>query len=68
MPMLAAMSKQKLTTITMRPTKTVNQYYHKLYQLWEHADTPINERINKFKLTLKLLVLNALLAIKYTSI
>ena len=37
MPMLAATSKREINTITMRPTESVNQYYHRLYQLWEHA-------------------------------
>lgn len=37
--MLASIAKKELNTIVMKPGKSVNAYYHKIFALWEDAST-----------------------------
>lgn len=64
----AATTKQELNTMLIKPSKSVNEYYYWLFKLWQQAKTLKNEKVDKFKLILKLLILQLLLAIKYTNI
>ena len=66
--MLASVAKQKLNTIVMKPTESVNKYYHRLFKLWQQASTPENQRVEKFKLTLKLSISAPLLATKHSNL
>ena len=66
-PMLAATAKRELNTVVMRSNEAVNEYYHGLFKLWQQASTPEDEKIDKFKLTLKPSISHALLAFKHTN-
>lgn len=46
--LLSATGKKELSTITMKHTETVNESYHRIFELLEDADAPMDERINKF--------------------
>ena len=37
--MLANVAKQELNTIVMKSSESVNEYYHKLFKLWQQANT-----------------------------
>ena len=67
-PMLASKAKQELNTIVMQPAETVNKYYHQIFKLWQQANTPNNQRMEKFKLTLKSFISTPLLAAKHNSL
>ena len=67
-PMLAVKAKRRLNTIVMRSDESMNKYYHQLFKLWEDANTSIDERIEKFKLTLKPSISHVLLAKKHDSL
>ena len=67
-PMLASKAKRELNTITMQPTETVNEYYHRIFKLWQQASTPKDQQIEKFKLTLKPSISAPLLALKHTNL
>ena len=56
--------KRELNTVVMRTNKTVNEYYHRLFKLWQQAGTPEDEKMDKFKLTLKSSISTPLLALK----
>lgn len=51
--MLAAKAKRDLATAIMNGGETVDEFYPRLLQLWEDADTPEDERMNKFEETLR---------------
>ena len=65
--MLATTAKRELNIIVMKPGESVNEYYHQLFKLWQQARTPEDEKIKKFKLTLKPSILQSLLAVKHTN-
>ena len=67
-PMLASVAKQKLNTIVMKSTESVNEYYHRLFKLWQQTSTLEDQRVEKFKLTLKPSILAPLLALKHTNL
>ena len=67
-PMLASKAKQELNIIVMQPAETVNEYYYQIFKLWQQANTPDDQRIEKFKLTLKSAILISLLAAKHNSL
>ena len=55
--------------VTMKPTdETVDNYYQRIFKLWEQAGTTIRERIRRFKITLKPSILHALIGQKHTKI
>ena len=66
--LLAAKTKHKLNTIVMHSNKSMNEYYHWLFKLWENADTSVDERMEKFKLTLKLSISHVLLLKRHNSL
>lgn len=65
MSMLATSAKQKLNKMTIKSTESINEYYHRLYKLWEYTNTPNSKQIDKFKLTVKPTISHALLATRY---
>lgn len=65
---LKADAKRELLTITMQHSETVSQYYRRIFKLWQHAETPADERIEKFIRTLRPIFSNPLLGRKYTDI
>ena len=66
--MLASVAKQKLNTIVIKSSESVNEYYHRLFKLWQQASTPKDQRVEKFKLTLKPSISAPLLALKHTNL
>ena len=52
----------------MQPNETVNEYYHKIFKLWQQANTSDDQCIKKFKPTLKSFILTLLLAFKHNSL
>ena len=66
-PMLANKAKQELNTIIMQPAETVNEYYHQIFKLWQQTNIPHDQRIEKFKITLKPSISTPLLASKHNS-
>ena len=51
----------------MKPSESVNEYYHRLFKLWQQAGTPEDEKLKKFKGTLKPSISTPLLALRHTS-
>lgn len=66
--MLAAVAKKERNVIVMRSNETVNAYYHRIFSLWEDAETPAGERMNKLLQTMKPSISQSLLGHKYASI
>ena len=64
----ATKAKQELITIAMKNTKSVSEYYHRIFKLWTKAKTSIDKRIVKFTRLLKLGISMLLLSRKFTSI
>ena len=52
----------------MQYLKIVNKYYQQIFRLWQIAETPADEKIEKFIYILWPLILNPLLDCKYTNI
>ena len=67
-PMLASKTKQELNTIILQSTETVNKYYYQIFKLWQQVNTPDDQRIEKFKLTLKPSISTPLLIAKHNSL
>ena len=66
--MLASVAKQKLNTIVIKSSESMNEYYHKFFKLWQQISTPEDQQIEKFKLILKPSISTLLLALKHTSL
>ena len=66
--MLAIKAKHKLNTIVMQFNKSMNEYYCRLFKLWEDANTLTDERMKKFKLMLKLNTSHVLLTERHNSL
>ena len=66
--MLASEVKQELNTIVMKPTESVNEYYHRLFKLWQQASTSKDQQVEKFKLTLKPSISAPLLAMRHSNL
>ena len=66
--MLVKKAKDKFYMMTMKPAKTVDDYYQRIFKLWEQAETTKREKMKKFKINLKLSILHALIGQKYTKI
>lgn len=64
----ATEAKQELITIAMRNTKSVSEYYHRIFKLWMRVKTSTDERIVKFTRSLKPGISTPLLGRKFTSI
>ena len=59
-------AKKELITITMKSGESVSEYYHRIFKLWQKAKTPIDERIEKFLVTLKPSISNSLMGSVFT--
>ena len=66
--MLVEKAEDKLHVVTMKPTKTVDDYYQQIFKLWQQAKTSERERIRRFEITLKLSIAYALIGQKHTKI
>ena len=67
--MLVEKAEDKLHVVTMKPTgETVNDYYQRIFKLWEQAVTTERKRVKKFEITLKPSILHALIGQKHTKI
>ena len=66
--MLTERAKNELHTVTMKSNKTVDEYYQRIFKLWEQAKTPERERIRRFEITLKPSISHALIGQKHTKI
>ena len=67
--MLVKRAEDKLHVVTMKPTgETVDDYYQRIFKLWQQAKTPERERIRRFEITLKPSISHALIGQKHTKI
>ena len=67
--MLVEKAKDKLHVLTMKPTgKTVDDYYQRIFKLWEQAGTTERKKVRKFEITLKPSISHALISQKHTKI
>lgn len=64
--LVSAEAKRELNKITMKHTESVNEFYHRIFELWEDAETPEDERIEQFKTTLKPAISQLLLGHTFT--
>ena len=67
-PMLASVAKQELNTVVIKFSESVNEYYHRLYKLWQQTSTLEDQQIEKFKLIWKLLISALLLVLKHINL
>lgn len=63
---MSAEAKRKLNKITIKYTKSMNEFYHWIFELWEDTKTLKNERIEQFKTMLKPAISQPLLGHKFT--
>ena len=67
--MLVERAEDELHVVTMKPTgETVDDYYQRIFKLWEQAGTTERERVKKFEITLKPSISHALIGQKHTKI
>ena len=66
--MLVKKAEDELHVVTMRPTETVNDYYQRIFKLWEQARTTKREKVKRFEITLKPSISHALIGQKHTKI
>ena len=67
--MLVKKAEDKLQVVTIKPTgETVDDYYQRIFKLWEQAGTTERERAEKFEITLKPSISHALIGQKHTKI
>ena len=59
-------AKKELLTVTMKGGESVSEYYHRIFKLWQKAKTPVDERIEKFLVTLKPSISNSLMGSVFT--
>ena len=59
-------AKKELLTVTMNGGESVSEYYRRIFKLWQKAKTPIDERIEKFLVTLKPSISNSLMCSVFT--
>ena len=58
-------AKKKLLTIKINKTKNVSKYYHRLFKLWQRAETSLENRIDMFIEFVSLGISNVLQAREY---
>ena len=58
-------AKKELLTFKMNKTESVSEYYHRLFKLWQRAETPLEERIDMFIGSVSPGISNALQAKEY---
>ena len=67
--MLTERAEEELHTVTMKPSnETVDEYYQRIFKLWEQVKTPEHKRVKRFKITLKPSIAHALIGQKHTKI
>ena len=67
--MLVERAEDELHVVTMKPTgETVDDYYQRIFKLWEQAGTTKQEKVKKFEITLKPSISHALIGQKHTKI
>ena len=67
--MLIKKAEDKLYMVTMKPTgETVNNYYQRIFKLWQQAGTTECKRVKKFEITLKPSISHALIAKNITKL
>ena len=66
--MLVKKAEDKLHVVTIKPTKTVDDYYQHIFKLWEQAETTKRKKMKKFEITLKLSISHAFIGQKHTKI
>ena len=59
-------AKKELIAITMKGGESVSEYYHRIFKLWQKAKTPVDERIEKFLVTLKPSISSSLMGSVFT--
>ena len=59
-------AKKELLTVIMKGGESVSEYYHWIFKLWQKAKTPVDERIEKFLVTLKPSISNSLMGSVFT--
>ena len=59
-------AKKELIAITMKGGESVSEYYHRIFKLWQKAKTPVDERIEKFLVTLKSSISSSLMGSVFT--
>ena len=60
-------AKKDLTTIKMKPEESVNEYYHRIFKLWQRAKTLEEDRIRQFLVTIKPTISAALVGTDFTT-
>ena len=67
--MLVKKAEDELHVVTMKSTgETVDDYYQRIFKLWDQARTTKREKIRRFEITLKPPILHALIGQKHTKI
>ena len=57
--------KKEFFTIKMNKTKNVSEYYHRVFKLWQRAETSFEDRIDMFIGSVSLDISNVLQAREY---
>ncbi|MCJ1271531.1 hypothetical protein MMC22_011433 [Lobaria immixta] len=65
--LISAEAKRELNKITMKHTKSVNEFYHRIFELWEDAETPKDKHIEQFETMLKSAISQPLLDYMFTN-
>lgn len=65
--MLASTAKRDLITVATKTGETVDEYYHRLFKLYENAETPEDERMVKFEATLRPSISRTLMGHDFTN-
>lgn len=60
-------ARKELRTIKMKQNESVTEYYHRIFKLWQHAETSEQDRIHQFIVTLKPAIATLLLGLKSTN-
>ena len=65
--MLVEKAEDRLHVVTMKPTgETVDDYYQRIFKLWQQAGTTECKRVKKFEISLKPSISHALIGQKHT--
>ena len=67
--MLVEKAKDELRVVIMKPTgETFNNYYQRIFKLWQQARITEREKVKKFEITLKPSISHVLIGQKHTKI
>ena len=59
--MLVEKAEDELHVITMKSSELVDDYYQRIFKLWQQAKTPEREKMRRFEITLKPSIAHALI-------